>query len=422
MKREIKGGKKSFFIVGAGPAGLGLGILLRRKGYKTIIIDKEQGPHRPVCGEYLSPQGVGYMEKMGLSHLLSGFEPIWGMRLTAPSGSSVLARFPEKKRGAAIHRQELQLRLSALYLELGGELVFGEQILDAQEEGGGISIKTNARTYQCDALIGADGRLSQVAKIAGLEREADENPRVAIHCYLAPKRPLSHHGQMHILADGSYVGINPLHGREVNFSIVTNASTVNKFGGVKNLLNHYLENQTALKQQFHPITHEKIKTTFPISCHREKVAQGRIALIGDASGFIDPLTGEGITTALKTACLLAEKIETNPDLESAFSAYARARKTQYRQKEQLNLALQWVIKHPMVCEGIALLLRSSARLRSDFIGVIGNIYTPSQAVRNFLFSQPRQVKNGKDRISSNRVSSEPVLAEGNRRPAENRLA
>ena len=71
-------------IVGAGPAGLVLGILLSRYGYSTVILEKEKGPHRQVCGEYLSPQGVAYLEALELGQHLAGFRKLWGMKMVSP--------------------------------------------------------------------------------------------------------------------------------------------------------------------------------------------------------------------------------------------------------------------------------------------------------------------------------------------------
>lgn len=419
MKREARGGKPSFIIVGAGPAGLTLGILLARRGHSALILEREPGPHRQVCGEYLSPQGVSLLAEMGLDKTTQGFRPLWGMKMSSPGGRSVLARFPEKRLGLAINRQQFLTRLRDEFASLGGLVFYGESLVSLEKTETGFRLESNNNIYTCESLIGADGRSSQVAKLLGMERSPSRNPRVAIHAYLKPVSALSPFGQMHILPGGSYAGINPISADEVNFSIVADAALVKEWGNAKNLLNFYIRRHPLLSRQFRLIGEEPIKTTYPIDCHREKIVNGRAALVGDASGFIDPLTGEGITTALKTARLMAEKIDTAPSMESAFASYAIARGQDWRQKENLNRALQLVIRRHSLCEAIAIALRAFPRVRSLFIGVIGNIYTPGEAFRA-LFLGGR--KYGQNNIGAERFSEVSPHAERSHEASADRLA
>mgnify|MGYP001212101651 CR=1 FL=1 len=224
MEREQQSNKPSFVIVGAGPAGLVLGILLSRKGYPTAILERESRPHRQVCGEYLSPQGVAYLEALGLGRHLHGFRRLHGMKMSSPSGRQVLARFPERRFGLSINRHELTQRLTKEFLSLGGLLFHGESLVAVEVVADGFRVKASNLEYTCQALIGADGRASQAAKLLGLDRIPTKKPRVAIHAYLKPKLPLSPFGQMHVLRDGSYAGVNPISEKEVNFSVVADAS------------------------------------------------------------------------------------------------------------------------------------------------------------------------------------------------------
>lgn len=413
MKHENLPSKIRFLVTGAGPAGLILGILLRRRGESVAIIEREKSAFRPVCGEYLSPQGVFCLRELELDSCLEGFRPILGMLLSSPGGRRVRAPFPERMQGIALNRQEFQIRLLQKYLELGGELFLGETLRVVRPSGAEILVETNHRSFLASALVGADGRQSTVARLVGLERTKSSSTRVAVHAYLKPSMALSPYGQMHLLANGCYAGINPLGPTEANFSIVADAEVLKKAGGARGLLNHYIKTEPCLREQFSSLEDEEIKTTFPIDCHRPQIHDANIALIGDASGFIDPLTGEGITTAIKTAMLIDRKLAEATDIPSAFAAYALARRTEFRQKEMLNRVLQVVIRRPLLSESIGVCLQASPKLRRCFIGVIGNVYTP---VRGFLkFLVPSFIggkKNGQDRFRAIRVSPLPTFPAG----------
>lgn len=423
MSADKKLGKYTFLICGAGPAGLLCGIGLRRDGHRVVIIERELAAHRPVCGEYLSPQGVAALEQMGLGVVLEEFPKVWGMRLFSPGDLAVLARFPDNRCGASLNRERFQASLAILFAAAGGELHYGEALTEMQQFLNYVKITTSYANYEVDAVIGADGRSSKVAKLAGISLLAPDHQRVAIHAYLNPLAPLDRFGQMHILADGSYAGINPLGDTEVNFSIVTDAENVKSAGGPKALLNYHIIANPGLRSQFRPLSHEKVKTTFPINCAPTEIVRGRVALIGDASGFIDPLTGEGITTAIKTAARLVEHVRETPSLQAAFAAYGGARKVDYAEKESLNRGLQRLIRHPLLCDALGVLLKLSPRLRSLFIGVIGNIYTPREALRNLFFAKkPGGHENAENRERPLRLSPSPKLAEGYREPAAEDMA
>lgn len=419
MKREAKRIKLTIAIVGAGPSGLVLGLLLRRSGHETVILDREEGAHRPVCGEYLSPQGVAVMESLDLNSTLEGFPEVNGMQLVSPAGRRVEAPFPEQRVGVALNRRVLQERLMGAYLASGGVLLLGESLVSLKEEDDGVKVISSKREIQCDALVGADGRSSAVAKLMGWKVESSKNPRVAIHAYLRPKKSLQNFGQMHILPDHSYAGINPVGEDESNFSIVTDVSRLQDFASAKDFLNFQIRESLYLSELFDPIGEEKVKTTFPIRCQRNTIHSSRVVLIGDASGFIDPLTGEGITTGIKTAMLLANALESEDRLVDALANYARRRKTEYKQKENLNWALQAVIRMPWLCEWIALAL-GWQKINRLFIGVIGNIYTPWEAAKN-IFKMGESLY-GKNSIRAVGLSETQLFPEGSSNPAAKSMA
>lgn len=364
MKTQTSPSK--FQIIGAGFAGLSLGIKLRELGHEVRISERLPAIPRQVCGEYLAPEGVKVVRELGLGFALKGFRPVLGMKLIAPNGGVVDTTFPERALGLSLNRQIVLERLAQKFKTLGGELHFAES--DVSE--------------QFDYVIGADGRQSKTARYLGLDHHTimDEK-RVAVHCYLKALKPLERKGEMHIFGDGSYIGVNPISHDEVNVSIVLSANVLQQHSDAKAALNYYLTHSKRLSEIFAQVTNEEVRTAFPLGRKAGAIASARGCLIGDAAGFIDPLTGEGMTSALKTVKILVEELSQNTTVPAAFLIYARRRVQEFQEKESLNHAFQKIIRSTTLCNLIALILSRSERLRNTFIGVIGNVYTPKGAIK-----------------------------------------
>lgn len=383
---EEKQSKETIFlIVGAGMAGLVLGLQLRRQGLKVQIVERLKQQLRPVCGEYLSPQGVEYLNHLGLGHLLHPFKSIDGMVIFSPSETQVSTTFPLDKHGAALNRQLFQEKLVQEFEKLGDPVLYGETVEAIESEENGYQVKTTSLLIKTHFLVGADGRQSKVAKLLHFKTGEQLHKKVALHCYLRPKQDFHQKGQMHILPGGSYIGLNPISEKEVNFSIVTTHNAIKEAGGVKELINYWIGQRKELKNQFELLVDEEIKTTSPITRSSLEINKGHAVLIGDASGFIDPLTGEGMTTAIKTACILSEEIRKNQNTDLAFNKYAARRKYDFKEKEKLNFAFQKIICSRVATEIIARALNLSVNLKNTFIGVVGNIFTPKEAIKVLFY-------------------------------------
>ena len=374
----------TFLIVGAGPAGLICAILLRRAGLDVTVVEKKASQQRPVCGEYLTPQGVALFQQIKLGNLLEGFSPLEGMTILTPARQKVNGHFPHRKWGVSLNRQTLQERLGKELINLGGKLLYGQGLEAIEVNESHILVQTQSQTIETCALIGADGRQSMVARLLNFKTGRPLHRKIAIHCYLRPRHPLPRKGQMHLLPCGSYVGINPINDGEVNFSIVTEAEKLKTHPNPRSFINAIIKDRQELKKQFHFLKNEKIKITTPLCRAAREITKGNVALIGDAAGFIDPITGEGITAALRTAIILAEELVREKSFARAMARYNRRRKMEFREKERRNLMFQLIIRHQVAAEMIGWCLKKSSTLTKAFLGVIGNLYTNREALKEVL--------------------------------------
>jgi flavin-dependent dehydrogenase len=105
-------------------------------------------------------------------------------------------------------------------------------------------------------------------------------------------------------------------------------------------------------------------------------------LIGDASGFVDPLTGEGIFVALATARMIASRLVAQPDwvmgdhIVPILQSYHREREKAFASKKRVSMAFQRIIRSPRVCNAIQRYLAARQQRADSFIGLVGNVYQP----------------------------------------------
>lgn len=374
-------------IVGAGPAGALASYKLAKAGIKVVVLEKASEVKRKICGEYLCPLGLELLEKEGLADEVVGeFLRLKGMLIVTAQGTEVITEFPQPERfqGVSVHRAVFDSNLIKSAQRVGAEVKFSAEVKKISRSGEYWVVETSQETYLTRVLIGADGRRSMVSNYLDNDISSD-GKRVAVHGFAFLPRENVRQGEMHLFQDGSYIGINPTSDHEVNFSLVLDAKQLQKLGGPLKALNTYLLKSRHLSARFPVFENEsQIKATFPIQ-HRTKsiIPSQNVALIGDAAGFVDPLTGEGMYNALLSAQILADEmiqgfkgtVFIKPE---AFKKYRYRYMKVLNHKIMLNRLFQKLISHPHWVEWVARFLLKRRSRADAFIGIIGNIYSPLQ--------------------------------------------
>ncbi|MEM7261075.1 MAG: NAD(P)/FAD-dependent oxidoreductase [Planctomycetota bacterium] len=397
------GGEFDAVIVGAGSAGLMAAWTLGQAGWNTLLVERHRELPRSVCGEYLSPAGVRTVRDAGLSDLLSGWKPVHGMRLVSPAGRVVPCFFPEESPGGlSVDKRRFHEALLEQAVASGVSVEFGATATVAaaparSEQEWCIALGSGDRgsVVRTRLLLAADGRRSSIARSAGLALELGRHARgrIAIRGFVEFEGEPERLGEMHVLIGGAYVGVNPVQRDEVNVSLVCGRDQVRECGGPSQALADHIDRATDLRSRVVSGSLREVRGVTPISSRvRSPVAVG-LALLGDAGGFVDPLTGEGITVALATgraaALAVIDGRRRGDDLQSALQRYARERRKMYRAKSGVSLAFQWIIRRPWVCEAIGGYLEADERRRRGFIGVVGNDYTPIAGLLSMCGLDPR---------------------------------
>ncbi len=381
QKRDIPMKEFDLIIIGAGPAGSLTAYLLSAKGFKVGVFDRNAFPVKgKVCGEYLCPAGYDLLKDLKLEKLLDDYPKVRGMNLYSPDEQLVETQFPNNKFGHSLKREKFDNDLIELAQAKGTEFFFDTNIESIEHTKEGTFVQSGGQKWKASVLVGADGRQSLVGKWLGFQKKSNSK-RVAIHAYLNVKDGVkSSKGEMHIFKDGSYCGVNPVNDKYWNFSIVYDAKKLKKFSSIQKLVEDSIYERSHLSSVF-----DKSNTDYNISGKISNpitelgCIKKRAVLIGDAAGFIDPLTGEGIYHALLTAKIFSENLISCRDFGKALAIYEKEIKKTYHKKEIVNHFFQWLIRKSTLCNLVAHFLKSRPVARDTFVGLIGNVYSPHQA-------------------------------------------
>ncbi len=251
----------------------------------------------------------------------------------------------------------------------------GEGVAGVVAERGGERRECRARV-----TVGADGRRSVVARSLGLLREHPRMRRFAVRGYWEGVEALGDVGEMHV-GRGGYCGVAPLSATLANVAFVLDRREMAPAGGrPRGLLPRRPEAPLAAPGR--AARGERGSTSPPraigplaLEC-RAVTAPGAV-LVGDAAGFYDPFTGEGITLALRTAELAAGAISTALARSAAAPAgrllrYERERAAATRDKFRFNRLLQVAVGWPDAANAVARRLARRPDLADRLVGIAGD--------------------------------------------------
>lgn len=293
-------------IVGGGPAGLGAGIALAGSGVSVIVIERRTYPVDKVCGEGVMPSGVDFLRSIRIDELLpsGSFYPFKGIRYIAASGRTATGEFAEGV-GWGIRRITLSGALRARAAqEPMLRVIEGVRAISLQRAGDAMIVTLeNEVRFRTRLVIGADGLHSQVRRWAGLQRESTSNRRWGIRRHFST-RPWSAYVEVH-WATGVEAYITPCSPDSVEVAFLWDENRTHAEVGFDAFLNLFPTVKANIGKS-EPI--EAAQGAGPLHQRSVSPIADGIALIGDAAGYLDAITGEGVSLALAEASVLCDTI------------------------------------------------------------------------------------------------------------------
>jgi flavin-dependent dehydrogenase len=290
------------FVIGGGPAGLAAAIAARRRGFDVTVADCSVPPIDKACGEGIMPDGLAAARALGIDLDNCGAQPFRGIRLCA--GDSVEASFPVS--GLGLRRTALHAVLMDYAAEAGVRMLWGTRVT-------GLGTGADDRFLPSAAwvalarygevrarwIIGADGGQSPVRRWAGLDACRRDTRRFGFrrHYRVAP---WSEFMEIH-WADRCQLYVTPVGPDEICLVVISHdphfrldealprfPEVARRLGGVP------------------PATIERGGVS--ASRRLRSVWRGRVALVGDASGSVDAITGEGLCLVFQQSKALADAL------------------------------------------------------------------------------------------------------------------
>jgi flavin-dependent dehydrogenase len=321
-------------IVGSGPAGSALAILLSETGKSVLLVDKSIFPRDKVCGECISPGALNILNKLGIKAELDklNVEKVTGVTFRSPDLRSAKVYYPGDQYGYAISRRLLdKLLLDYARNKHNITVIEGFNLKNVSVENEQVIITgekdKNTMSFTGSVLAGADGRYSTVAKLLGIYKLQAETSRHVYVATLENIKELSSNIELEIKDKKIQYLISKQANNLASIAVVINDPGFKK-GMNKEIYLQLIKQSFFLKNRLGNINFEtQLKGIALQKYSLNSLALARVLFIGDSAGFIDPITGEGMYRAFKSAAFASETIikafEKNDFSQNFLSVYQK---------------------------------------------------------------------------------------------------
>lgn len=276
----------SILIVGAGPTGLACAQALRLQGASPLILERRAWPVDKVCGEGLMPVGLRILEKLGVR--LEAGRPFRG--ITYHLGDlHVRSDFAEGP-GRGVRRLELSRALAQ------PDMLTGVAVDSVQRVGNRIEVRTNQGAWKCRLLIAADGLHSSVRRCLGWDAGGGWLRRWGMRQHYACP-PWSDDVEVHS-AHRSEAYVTPVGEGLVGVAVLAGKGLTRS-----NWLDEFPELRERLAGAQ---TASELRGHGPLWQRARRVQAPGVVLVGDAAGYLDACTGEGLSLGFAQAQAVGE--------------------------------------------------------------------------------------------------------------------
>jgi flavin-dependent dehydrogenase len=332
MRRET-----DVLVVGGGPAGLAAAVAARKRGFEVTVADGAKPPIDKACGEGLLPGTLAALRELGMTLESGEGRAFRGIRFFDES-TSAEATFPGAS-GVGVRRTVLHQKMAEYATKRGVNLIWNTRVTGLQKDGAIVGV----RFLQAKWIIGADGIHSRVRRWSGLDAGSLRKVRSA--------------QRRHYRVQPWTDCVEVYWGREIQAYVTPLA----KEETCVVMISRDPKMRFAEAMQEFPTLAASLRNADPSSvqrgavtamCRLDRVARGNVALIGDASGSVDAITGEGLGLSFRQALALAEALDSEK-LEKYQLAHRRLARWPYAMARLLLLLDQVTPLRRRVLRGLA---------------------------------------------------------------------
>jgi flavin-dependent dehydrogenase len=375
-------------VVGAGPAGSVAATLLARAGARVRLLDRARFPRDKLCGDTINPGTLAMLRRLRLASAVERRAALRldGMLVTGGSGIAIEGRYPDGLYGLALGRRDLDWALVETAIEAGVRFEPGVAVRDVlvaeEPQGrrvGGVTIDGGhsgaPSALRAPVTIAADGRRSILAFRLGLARHPSSPRRWAIGAYFEANGWRPSFGEMHV-RPGRYIGVAQLPAGLTNVCLVRAASReARDFGSPEALLRRELEADPLLRARFAGARIARPPVVLgPLAVEPAAGGLDGLLLAGDAAGFIDPMTGDGLRFAIGGGELAAAAA-----LEALTGGWAgvrqrhgERRRRSFGGKWRFNRALRSLVASPLALRSATMAARIAPALVAAIVERAGD--------------------------------------------------
>jgi flavin-dependent dehydrogenase len=314
------------FVIGGGPAGLAAAIAARQRGFEVTIADGARPPVDKACGEGLMPDTLSALHDLGISLSASDGFALHGVRFWE-RGTGAEADFPEEH-GLGVRRVVLHQVLLENAQSMGVRFLWETPVVGIRSD----EVLTAGGTIRARWIVGADGISSRVRQWCGLNDQSHGGRRYASRRHYRIE-PWSRRVEVY-WGDGEQAYVTPVGERSVCVVLVSRRRGVHLSSLQEKFpeLARRLDRATCIGAERGGVT---------VTRQLKSVYRGAVALVGDASGSVDAITGDGLNLGFRQAQALAASMQAG-DL----AAYQQAHKALARRPLLMGRLLLLLDRRP----------------------------------------------------------------------------
>lgn len=360
-------------IIGGGLAGLTLAIQLVDAGYSCVLFEKNKYPFHKVCGEYISMESWNFIERLGLNLSELNLPKINRLQVSSPSGK--LLKHKLDLGGFGISRYLLDSKLAEIAKSKGVVLLDDCRVNDVRFENEKFTIDSTKGSFTSEICVGAWGKKSNLDnKLRSLSPSGGGRGRnyVAIKYHISIDFP-NDLIELHNFKNG-YCGISKVEDNRYSLCYLTDSENLKKYNGdIKKMEQEVLFKNPFLKTYF---TKAEFLFEEPLAISQIKIGyknavENNILMAGDTAGNIAPLSGNGMSMAMRSSFelnkLLASYFDgkiTRVQLEKKYNDFW---KKQFKGRVNLSESLQKLLKNTTMTNVAISILKANRFLRNAVV-------------------------------------------------------